>query len=261
MPRPQKKFHFLYKTTCVVTGRYYYGIHSTNNLDDGYLGSGRRLRYSVRKYGKDKHIREILEFANDRKAIFAREAEVANLNEVAKKDCMNLSVGGQGCLMPSENKRGFANPAWCSENTELLDKWRAKGRKKALQVLEQKRETGWRAQGFTGRVHTDKTKHLIGSKISKTQLGNKNSQFGTLWMFSLEEKASKKVDTTSVEEMERRGWQVGRRLKFDDPQISDRELFKVLAEAPNIKQALIRTGLSINGSNYKRCKKLLEKLN
>ncbi len=53
MARKQKTIHYLYKTTCLVTNRYYIGMHSTCNIDDGYMGSGKRLRYSIRKYGVD----------------------------------------------------------------------------------------------------------------------------------------------------------------------------------------------------------------
>ena len=54
MARKEKKYHFIYKTTNLLTGRYYIGMHSTDNLEDGYLGSGKRLRHSVNKYGKDR---------------------------------------------------------------------------------------------------------------------------------------------------------------------------------------------------------------
>ena len=57
-----QKYHILYKTTCTVTGNFYIGVHSTTNLEDGYLGSGKRLRYSIEKHGKENHLREILEF-------------------------------------------------------------------------------------------------------------------------------------------------------------------------------------------------------
>jgi len=32
---------------------YYIGLYSTSNLDDGYMGSGKRIRYSLNKYGID----------------------------------------------------------------------------------------------------------------------------------------------------------------------------------------------------------------
>lgn len=31
----QKKFHFIYRTTCKVTSRYYYGMHSTDDMVGG----------------------------------------------------------------------------------------------------------------------------------------------------------------------------------------------------------------------------------
>jgi hypothetical protein len=92
--RKQKKYHFIYKTTNLLSGKYYIGMHSTDSLEDGYLGSGRRLRYSINKYGKQNHKREIIEFCKSRKELKSREIEIVNLNEIAKKDCINIRVGG-----------------------------------------------------------------------------------------------------------------------------------------------------------------------
>jgi hypothetical protein len=38
-----KKHYILYETTNNINGMKYRGIHSTDNLQDGYLGSGRLL--------------------------------------------------------------------------------------------------------------------------------------------------------------------------------------------------------------------------
>jgi hypothetical protein len=68
MPRREEnRFNFIYKTTNLITDKFYIGMHSTNNLNDGYLGSGKILRYSVKKYGAENHKIERLEFFENRK--------------------------------------------------------------------------------------------------------------------------------------------------------------------------------------------------
>jgi hypothetical protein len=86
----RKKYHFIYKTTNLLSGRYYIGMHSTDDLNDGYLGSGTYLRRSINKHGKENHSIEILEFLNSREELAAREREIVSLQEIAKKECMNL---------------------------------------------------------------------------------------------------------------------------------------------------------------------------
>ena len=46
-----KEYHYFYKITNLINEHYYYGIHSTNNLNDGYMGSGVRLNKAYKKYG------------------------------------------------------------------------------------------------------------------------------------------------------------------------------------------------------------------
>jgi hypothetical protein len=92
--RKEKKYHYIYKTTCNVTEKYYLGMHSTDKLDDGYLGSGRRLKYSINKYGKNNHTKEILEYSNNREELRLREAEIVTLDEISKENCLNLNIGG-----------------------------------------------------------------------------------------------------------------------------------------------------------------------
>ena len=89
-----KKFHFLYKTTCTVTHKFYIGIHSTNRIEDGYLGSGTHLTYSIKKYGKNNHVREILEYFDNRNDLVNREIEVVNESLLKDDMCMNISLGG-----------------------------------------------------------------------------------------------------------------------------------------------------------------------
>jgi hypothetical protein len=96
MPRREKKYNFIYKTTCFLTKRYYYGMHSTNNLKDNYLGSGSELSKSIKKYGKENHIIKRLEFFDNRKKLKKRESKIINESLLQDPLCMNLSKGGTG---------------------------------------------------------------------------------------------------------------------------------------------------------------------
>lgn len=98
MPRKPYKHHYVYKTTCLLTNRYYIGIHSTFNIDDGYIGSGKRLKYSIKKYGKENHIKEILEFVKERKELEKKEIDLIN-EYIGDINCMNLTKGGFGFKM------------------------------------------------------------------------------------------------------------------------------------------------------------------
>ena len=101
MPRKQKKFHFIYKTTNRLNEKFYVGMHSTNNLEDGYLGGGKRLWYSIQKYGLENHECEILEFLPSREDLKRREAEIINEELLANPLCMNLKFGGEGGCCPA----------------------------------------------------------------------------------------------------------------------------------------------------------------
>jgi len=63
------------------------------------------------------------------------------------------------------------------------------------------------------RTVSDAARTLIGTANSIHQAGEGNSQYGTRWIHSMEEKSSKKIRTTDeIPE----GWELGRKMKFDD---------------------------------------------
>jgi len=91
-----KKYHILYKTTCLTTGKFYYGRHSTNNKNDKYLGSGKIILLSIKKYGSSNHAREILEECESLEELVKREEEFITPEMLADPNCMNLKPGGEG---------------------------------------------------------------------------------------------------------------------------------------------------------------------
>lgn len=88
------KYHYFYKITNLLNNHFYYGIHSTNNLEDGYMGSGTRLNYAYKKYGIENFEKEILKFFDTREECSNYEAEMVTEELIRNDDCYNVIMGG-----------------------------------------------------------------------------------------------------------------------------------------------------------------------
>ena len=89
--------HFIiYKTTHIETGKYYIGMHSTSNLNDGYLGSGKWIKAAVKKYGINSFHRIILKEVASYDAMRLEEQNLVNEDLLKDSLCMNLMYGGKG---------------------------------------------------------------------------------------------------------------------------------------------------------------------
>lgn len=90
------KFNYFYRIENKINGNFYYGVHRTNNLDDGYMGSGKRLRYAINKYGIENFNKEILMFFEEYDEALNYEEEVVNEVLLIDPSCYNLTKGGKG---------------------------------------------------------------------------------------------------------------------------------------------------------------------
>ena len=90
--------HFIYKTTH-TNGKYYIGRHSTDDLTDGYLGSG--LWPSSIK-DKTTLTREVLEYVDTFERLVELEDQYL-LEHYGKPNCMNMSNKSTGWAVGSAN--------------------------------------------------------------------------------------------------------------------------------------------------------------
>jgi hypothetical protein len=213
MPRKQNTIHYLYKTTCLVTGRYYIGMHSTSNLDDGYLGSGIRLRRSIRKYGKENHVKEIIEFFDCREVLIEAEKRAITGDMLDDTDCMNLMSGGTGGLLSKIHHEKMIQGSinW------LNDKWKDESFKKIVTETSRKNILKLHGEGkfknnkrFLNKVHSEKSKRLIGDKMKDLTKGSRNSQYGTCWI--TKDGINKKIKNEEVNLFVKDGWIKGRKI-------------------------------------------------
>ena len=89
-------YHIVYKTTHKESGMYYVGVHSTDDLDDGYMGSGRLLKLAIEQHGRDAFERVILHFCESKSDAFQKEREIVNRAFVQNEQTYNLCEGGSG---------------------------------------------------------------------------------------------------------------------------------------------------------------------
>jgi len=186
-------------------------MHSTDNFDDGYLGSGKRLRYSINKYGKENHQQEIIEFCPDRSSLINKEKELVTLNEIAKIDCMNLMIGGKGGFVSLEaTKRGYnaLKIKYGDKYNNKQSEWSRMGgtariKKHGSPFSETKNRYDWNK-----KKHKSETKLKIGKSNKGKGIGENNSQYGTCWITNkIKNKRIHKGDLISD------GWKLGRVFK------------------------------------------------
>ena len=88
---------FIYLTTNLVNGKRYIGQHTTNNLQDGYLGSGVLILKAIEKYGAENFQREILCYCETQEELDQKEAEfIQAYNAIEDESFYNLREGGLG---------------------------------------------------------------------------------------------------------------------------------------------------------------------
>lgn len=89
-----KKYYIIYKTTNTINNKIYIGQHATNDLNDGYMGSGTYLKNAFKKYGNANFIKDILFKFDNFDDMNNKEIELVNEEFVSRKDTYNVVQGG-----------------------------------------------------------------------------------------------------------------------------------------------------------------------
>jgi hypothetical protein len=194
-------------------------MHSTDNIDDDYFGSGYKIRRSIKKYGKNNHIKEIMEFLPDRKSLRQREKELVSETLLKDDFCMNLVVGGGGGFISIEgvkNGRKICDEILRKKHGDDFRRIIVKNYYENLSPEEnekrvekikigQKNSNFDFGSTFRGKKHTEESKLKIGESNKIKQKGELNSQFGSCWITNgIENKKIKKTDTIPD------NWKLGR---------------------------------------------------
>ncbi len=175
----EKKYNYFYKITNLINGKFYYGIHSTNNLEDGYMGGGKLIREAIKKHGKENFQKEIVANCLTRKEVSDHEKLVVTMDLVLDENCYNLKTGGDNESVHSEETRKLLSKANKGKkiSKETRDKMSTfqKGRIKT-EIHRKRISVGLLAEKHPmfGKFHSEETL----KKMSEAHSGEKNHWFG-----------------------------------------------------------------------------------
>lgn len=220
-------FYILYEIRNNLNGKIYVGVHKTKKLDDGYMGSGKVICAAIAKYGIENFTKRILEQFETSAAMFAREKEIVTDEFLLREDTYNLRRGGTGGF-DYINKNGLDYAGYSSREEKMktispmAKQCGDEIRKSALVQLlkhyadpvksaksrQQARTTIKEKYGLYNTWHKGSERSATArKKMSIAGSGEKNSQFGSMWITN--EQENKKIKKT---EPVPEGWRKGRML-------------------------------------------------
>jgi len=187
-------FYIVYKITNKINNKEYIGCHKTNNLDDGYMGSGKYLKRAIEKYGSENFTKEILKFFDTSDEMFAHEKELVTEKYVKSKMTYNLKEGGVGGW-DYVNSEEFFNSSHTIEHMKMMSnvgqearvsklKWLRENDQEWFDNAKGKMSESHRrhvesknyVNGFKNKTHSEEFKVRMRGHTNQT--GKKNSQYG-----------------------------------------------------------------------------------
>ena len=92
----EKKHNIVYEIENRANRNSYIGVHKTDNLADGYMGSGVIIKRAIAKYGIENFNKKVLfDFPTYAEAL-EKEKEIVNTEFLNRRDTYNLRRGGSG---------------------------------------------------------------------------------------------------------------------------------------------------------------------
>ena len=160
-----RKYYYIYITTDLTNSNQYVGFHSTDNLEDNYMGSGRMINEAILEKGVDNFSNEILEFCTlsnwkKRETFWIKEKNTKYPNGY------NLTNGGEGVIGMEPWNKGLKN----CYSEETKKKWSQFRKGRRLTPEAKKKLSDFNK----GKIVSIKTKH----KQSEAHKGSKNPMFG-----------------------------------------------------------------------------------
>jgi len=177
-------YYIVYETICQCNQKIYIGCHATNDLHDGYLGSGSLLIKAIKKYGRNNFSRKILHQFNNPKDMFNKERELVTEDFIKSGKSYNLVVGGSGgfkVLDVNDWKSKLKESSSQRKNKQpMLGKTHSEEAKERISSAN-KGKTPWNVGlpgTWNGRKHSKESKQKISQNRKGLTAGKNNPMYG-----------------------------------------------------------------------------------
>ena len=154
-----KSYNYVYLITNNINGKIYVGKHSTDNLNDCYMGSGKIIKLAYNKYGVENFTKKILAFADtEEKLNWFERFYIKKYHCRDKSIGYNLTNGGEGVL-------GLQIEAW-NKGVPMTEEQK-------LKISETRKGThAWNK----GKPLSDETKQKISNTLKGKPLSDETKQ-------------------------------------------------------------------------------------
>jgi hypothetical protein len=102
-------FHLVYLTLNLINKKFYVGVHSTDNCNDNYLGSGTILKQAIITYSESNFQRKILFYCLSAQDAYEIETRIVNEDFIKRLDTYNIVLGGSGGKRTTSGRGAFKN--------------------------------------------------------------------------------------------------------------------------------------------------------
>lgn len=182
-------FHIVYKTINKLNGMFYVGKHSTENLNDLYLGSGTRINHAIKKYGRENFVKEILFVFETESDALLMESKIISDLKIPNPQCYNVCPIGSGQkqkgiplsektrqkIIDNNGMRGKTHSAEAKAKISATHKGKTNWHKGKIRSEETRKKI---SEGRTGIKFTDQHR----KNIALGGMGEKNSNYGKCWI-------------------------------------------------------------------------------
>lgn len=275
-----KNFHYLYKITHIKSKKIYYGIHSTNDMNDRYFANGvyessasnkndwvkmnhghaklTHMQNALAKYGRKAFTREIIETFKDRKSALKAEKRLVTKNFIERKDNFNNRTGGEGSLEFSEKVRKkisdnnpMKNPEIAAKVGKHSKKWWTQKRKSEfsknnpMKNPEIVAKMSGKNSAWFGKKHTEDAKKKIskantGTIRTKKQIESQRKKIKEYWSDS--ERVAKRKNVLGIKKPKSFGKKLSQNWK-ELIEIKDNSTGKIYNSVKEVQELLASEGM------------------